>query len=79
MQTNQRKIYYRVHTPITALKCLSDGDYRIVTISPDSVITVVGTPKEFNFVDIECQGESLAIFSPPLEQRAAELLERRAG
>jgi hypothetical protein len=74
MQTNQRKVYYRVHAPITALK-LSEGDYRIVTISRDSLITVIGTPKEFNLVDIECQGESMAVFSPSIEQRAAELRE----
>jgi hypothetical protein len=32
-----------------------------------------------NLVDIEYRGETLAVFSPSIEERAAELLERRAS
>jgi hypothetical protein len=64
---------------MTGLKHLSDGACSIVTISRDSVITVIGTPQEMNLVDIEYQGERLAVFSPSILERAAELLDRRAS
>jgi hypothetical protein len=67
------KASYRVHTAITALKHMNAGGSRFVTIPRGSVITVTGTPKEFDFVDIECRGETLAVFNRDIEERTEEV------
>ena len=72
MQETPSSLSYRVHTAITALKHVS-GRSRFVTIPRGSVITVTGTPKEFDFVDIECRGETLAIFNRDIEERTEKV------
>jgi hypothetical protein len=49
------------------------GRLRFVTIPRGSVITVTGTPKEFDFVDIEWQGETLAVFDRDIKERSEEV------
>jgi hypothetical protein len=73
MQETPSKLDYRVHTAITASKHVSGGGSRFVTIPRGSVITVTGTPKEFDLVDIECQGETLAVFDRDIKERAEEV------
>lgn len=75
MRNSKAKTLYKVHTPMMALKHLNDSHCRIVKISRDCVISVIGTPQEFNLVDIDCQGERLAVFSPSIGQRTSELRE----
>jgi hypothetical protein len=73
MQETPSKSDYRVHTPITASKYVSGGGCRFVTIPRGSVITVIGTPRDFDFVDIECKGETLAVFNRDIEERTEEV------
>jgi hypothetical protein len=69
MQETPSKSDYRVHTALTASKHVSGSSCRFVTIPQGSVITVTGTPKEFDLVDIECQGEMLAVFNRDIQER----------
>ena len=34
---------------------------------------MTGTPKEFDFVDIECEGETLAVFDRDIKERTEEV------
>jgi uncharacterized lipoprotein YbaY len=72
MQETPRSLGYRVHADITALKYVS-GRLRFITIPRGSVITVSGTPKEFDLVDVEWQGETLAVFERDIRERAEEV------
>lgn len=64
---------YRVHATLTALKYASNGHSRFVTIPRGSVIAIQGTRKQFSLVEIEWDGEALAVFNRDLEERAEEL------
>jgi uncharacterized protein YraI len=68
---------YRVNTAITAVKYSSDGRSRFVTIPRGVVIMVNGTPNGFNFLNVEFEGETLAIFPRDIEQHAEQV--RDAG
>jgi hypothetical protein len=72
MQETPSSLSYRVHSAITAVKYES-GRSRFVTIPRGTVITVIGTPREFDFVDIECKGETLAVFNRDIEERTEEV------
>jgi hypothetical protein len=37
------------------------------------ILCIIGTPREFDFVDIECKGETLAVFNRDIEERTEEL------
>ncbi len=64
---------YRVRTAITAIKYSSDGRSRFVTIPRGVVITVTGAPNGFDFLNVEFQGEMLAIFPRDIEEHAEQV------
>ena len=72
MQETPSSLCYRVHSAMTGMKYES-GRLRFVTIPRGSVITVSGTLKEFDFVDVECQGETLAVFDRDIKERSEEV------
>jgi hypothetical protein len=72
MQEKSSRFSYRVRRAITAVK-YEGGHSRFVTIPKGSVITVTRRPKKFDFVDIECKGERLAVCNRDIEERTLEL------
>jgi hypothetical protein len=64
---------YRVRSAITAVKYSSNGGARFVTIPRGVVITVTGTPEGFDFLNVEFQGETLAIFPRDIKQHAEQV------
>jgi hypothetical protein len=65
----QSGTYYVVHTNITAVKYLQDGVSRFVTIPPGAVIAVQSV-KAFGVMEVVYEGETLAVFSRDIEERA---------
>jgi hypothetical protein len=62
-----------VHATLTALKYGGDGRSRFVSIPCGSVIMITGTRKEFDFVNVEWQGEPLAVFNRDIEEHTREV------
>jgi|HubBroStandDraft_1064217.scaffolds.fasta_scaffold935200_2 hypothetical protein len=67
----QSGTYYVVHTNITAVKYLQDGVSRFVTIPPGAVIAVQSV-KAFGVMEVVYEGETLAVFSRDIAERANE-------
>jgi len=65
----QSGTYFVVHTNITAVKYLQEGVSRFVTIPPGAVIAVHSV-KAFGVMEVLYEGETLAVFSRDIAERA---------
>jgi hypothetical protein len=60
MQGKSAGATYRVHTPLVALKYVSDSGSQFVTIPRGATIRVTGERKELGLVEIQYEGEAVA-------------------
>jgi hypothetical protein len=73
MQGKSAGATYRVHTPLVALKYVSDSGSQFVTIPRGATIRVTGERKELGLVEIQYEGEALAIFRRDIEKHADQV------
>jgi hypothetical protein len=64
---------YRVRSPLVAMRITNNGPSRFVTVPEGAVIDVIGTPKPFDFVNVQCDGEALTVFDRDLMERTEKL------
>ncbi|HLG98249.1 MAG TPA: hypothetical protein VKX49_18180 [Bryobacteraceae bacterium] len=73
MQEQSTTTVYRVHTPLVAQEKEGDGHLRFVAIPRGSMMYVPGKLESFGFVDVQCDGKTLAVFSRDIRERAEKV------
>lgn len=63
---------YRVVSPFVAIKSVEDG-HKTITIPDGSVIKVCGKVQQSGLVDVQLNGEIVAVFMRDIDKRAEPL------
>jgi hypothetical protein len=75
MQGNPKTGVYRVHTPLVAQR-QTDGRAEYMAIPRGSMMLVPDEEGDFDLVDVEYEGKTLAVYRRDIDERAQRMPDR---